>query len=191
MIIQKINLTKFKESKLPLLEQFILLQAVYEENHDLINYMFQELGYSMDDFKSIQSEFPTYLKVQGESPEDVFIRQEAYEFFNSKQLDIAKLAIKLSEIFPAGVKTGGYSVKSHPRVIESKLKKFVKEFPEFSEVQILEAATKYVAERKRNNWAYMKTLQYYIYKDNISTLATDCLTLKDELDETNEFETSV
>lgn len=174
------------------MEQFILLQGVYEENWPLIKYMFSELGYSMEDFKTIQSEFPTYLKIQGEEPNDVFIRQEAYEFFNTSKVDIEALALEMRALFPAGVKTGGYSVKSHPRTIEVKLKKFLKEYPKFTKQNILDATTNYINDRRKYNWAYMKAIHYYISKDGISTLAADCLALSDSHEvEHNAFETQV
>lgn len=188
----KINLKKFKQSKLPLMEQFVLLQAVYEENYQLVNYMFENLNYSMDDFKVIQSEFPQFVKVQGDTPEDVFIREEAYQFFNVTGIDTMNMAIEMSNLFPARVKTGGYPVKSHPRVVDTKLKKFVKEFSEFSKETILEATKSYVDNCKKHNWAYMQALHYYVYKNGVSTLASDCLAINDRTEEeANPFEQEV
>ena len=190
MTIQ-IDLKKFKKSKLPLMEHLILLQAVYEENWAVVEYMFNELEFTMSDFQMLQTDFPTYLKIQGDTYKDIFIRQEAHDLFNTSNIDIDALAIEMRNLFPNGVKTGGYSVKCHPKVIALKLKKFIKEYPEFNRDTIIEATTKYVEDRRKHNWSYMKTIQYYIYKDNISTLASDCLALSDEEEVENSFETQV
>ena len=97
----------------------------------------------------------------------------------------------MRNLFPSGVKTGGYSVKSHPKVIALKLKTFLKEYPEFTKEDIIEATTKYVEDRRKHNWSYMRSLQYYICKDKISTLAADCLALSDEEEVESNFETQV
>ena len=190
MTIQ-IDLKKFKESKLPLMEHYILLQAIYEENWNLLDSISSELELSINDLALIQSDFPSYFKIQGETFKDVIIRPDCIKLFNTSNIDVNALAIEMRNLFPSGVKTGGYSVKSHPKVIALKLKKFIKEYPDFTKSNIIEATTKYVEDRRKANWSYMKALQYYIYKDNVSTLAADCMALSDEEEVENTFETQV
>jgi hypothetical protein len=86
------------------------------------------------------------------------------------------------ETFPAGVSPNGIYVRSSSRDCDKKLKKFVKEYPEFEREIILTAAEKYVKRYQMQGYKYMKTASYFIMKDGESTLAVECETIKDKGD---------
>lgn len=82
---------------------------------------------------------------------------------------------KMRDNFPKGVKTGGKHVRS---VIGSatvrKMRKFLKEYKYPKEI-IVEATKAYVADRKKDNYKFMKTFTYFIDKQGEdSTLAAYC-----------------
>ena len=78
------------------------------------------------------------------------------------------------ELWPRGIKTGGYYVKADLKGCERKMKRFVSEHPEYSEDDIFQATINYIDSMAMNGWGYMKTAPYFIYKDGLSTLAGEC-----------------
>jgi hypothetical protein len=82
------------------------------------------------------------------------------------------------ETFPAGIKSGGFYVRSSERDLDNKLKKFVKEY-KYSQDTILEATQAYVDESAIKGYAYMKVANYFIYKNNESMLAGACGAIED------------
>lgn len=78
------------------------------------------------------------------------------------------------DIFPKGVKSGGYTVRSDKRGCLNKLKKFITEYPEFDKDIIIEATKMYVEESKKNKYQFMMLAHYFISKHKISNLAGYC-----------------
>ncbi|UCD06987.1 MAG: hypothetical protein JSW41_04085 [Candidatus Aenigmatarchaeota archaeon] len=92
--------------------------------------------------------------------------------------DLPQLAVAFRNIWPAGIKSGGLYVRSGMATIEGKLRKFLKKFPNYTREEILQAAEKYVEESRRDNYQYMKTAEYFIFKNEGSTLETYCEIIK-------------
>jgi len=88
--------------------------------------------------------------------------------------DISKFVNIWYELWPVGVRPNGYLVRSGKKPVEKKLRKFVKEYPEFDEEVILEATAQYVKQYQLKGYSFMKTASYFIYKDGESTLAGEC-----------------
>lgn len=77
-------------------------------------------------------------------------------------------------LFPQGVKSGGYLVKSGKQICQKKLNTFIKTHPEFTKEQILEATKRYISDFQKANYAYMKIAPYFIEKGGVSTLEDYC-----------------
>jgi hypothetical protein len=82
-------------------------------------------------------------------------------------------------IFPVGVKTGGYAVRSGLKVCEKKMSKFMKEYPQFTEDVIIKATHNYINRFKKDGWRFIQTADYFIYKQDStktmkSSLAAEC-----------------
>lgn len=79
--------------------------------------------------------------------------------------DYKDLAVKLKEVFPAGKKDGTSNYWAEGAVlIERRLKQFEKKYGSFSDEAILNAAKKYV-EGFNGNYRYMRTLRYFIFRE--------------------------
>lgn len=79
------------------------------------------------------------------------------------------------ELWPKGVKTGGYLVRSDKKGCLNKLKKFNKEYPEyFDKDLIMKATSEYIEECRMRNFDKMQLAHYFIFKDGISNLAAFC-----------------
>ena len=86
---------------------------------------------------------------------------------HQSQERLEDLAIKLMEIFPKGKKEGTcHYFKGNKKDNVLKLKKFFKLYGKYTDQQILDAARNYVASFN-GNYAYMRILKYFIWKDEI------------------------
>jgi len=103
----------------------------------------------------------------------VYLRDRAMGLFGKQSDDILELTKKFRELFPASIRTGGYLVKSSESDIANKLRKFMKNYKNVTQEQILEATRRFVARKRQEGWQYMKTASYFIYKDNESVLAAE------------------
>lgn len=80
------------------------------------------------------------------------------------------------ELFPVGVKTGGKLVRSDSSGCDSKMNKFIKLHPAYSDKElILNVTREYIAEFEDNDYMYMKAATYFIDKKGEgSELAARC-----------------
>lgn len=77
-------------------------------------------------------------------------------------------------LWPVGVKTSNYLIRSGKKAVKVKMNKFLKQHPEYSEETILKATEEYIKRFKIKGYAYIKTASYFIYKDGESVLAGEC-----------------
>ena len=108
--------------------------------------------------------------------------------------NLEKFAEDYRNIFPKGVFSGGYMVRGDKHGIRKKLKRFLENYPEYTQEQILEATKRYVNEMRLKGYAYMRLAHYFIEKDGNSELASYCELVKDgnKLSEDGDsFETSL
>lgn len=78
------------------------------------------------------------------------------------------------ELFPKGIKSGGYYIKTDLKGCEKKLLDFLKKNPNFSKETILQATSLYLSEMKQRGYHMCKLAPYFIEKDGISMLAGYC-----------------
>lgn len=79
---------------------------------------------------------------------------------------LEKLALELISIFPEGKKEGTNTYwRGNAKDIKVRLKKFLRKYGEsYTDEQIISAARRYVASFN-GNYAYMRILKYFIWKD--------------------------
>jgi len=87
------------------------------------------------------------------------------------------------DLWPKGVKSGGYLVRGDKKGCIKKLNKFIKEYPDFDKDIIIKATKDYIDSfRIKRSYEYMKLAHFFIYKDNMSTLAANCEAIKEKID---------
>jgi hypothetical protein len=74
------------------------------------------------------------------------------------------------ELFPAGVKTGGYYVRGSKAGCLKKMKSFLKLNKKVTKNQIMSATKLYINESRSRRYSYMKMADYFINKDGTSML---------------------
>ncbi len=80
-------------------------------------------------------------------------------------IDIEGLAKEYRELFPKGIKTGGYPIRSNLPDIVKKFEKFFKTYS-YSAEEILGGTKMYIHEQTLKNWAYTMMANYFILKED-------------------------
>ena len=78
------------------------------------------------------------------------------------------------DLFPVGIKSGGYYVKSNAQDCLKKMTRFVKKYPDFDRELIFDVTRKYISNLSMNSYKGMQLAHYFIEKNGISSLATEC-----------------
>jgi hypothetical protein len=119
------------------------------------------------------------IKITGDGIRDISFRPLGRELLGFETVDNLKiLAEKMRDLFPSKIRSGGYLVRSSLNDTVDKLKKFFKKH-NYTYEQVLKATEKYVKKKEHENYAYMQTLVYFIEKNGISNLASECDNLLD------------
>lgn len=104
---------------------------------------------------------------------DFALLEKAEALFGKKLDSLSELASKLIEIYPQGVKSGGYPVRGSKVDVTDKLRKFFKKH-KYTHEQVIAAVERYVERKRKDKWDYMQRLIYFIEKDGSSNLAAEC-----------------
>ena len=169
-----INLKKYIASGLSL-NEFILLQCIYNKDYKEASLI---QGIEKIDLSKLEEEL--WIKITGLSIEEIFPRQKMFDLFQTKDEQEVVLWIEQwLELFPKGVKSGGYYIKSNKEDCLKKMIKFLK-VRKYTKKQIFEATKNYVDRKAKENYAYMMKAEYFIEKDNISALATEISNIGEE-----------
>lgn len=96
-------------------------------------------------------------------------------------------------LFPKGIKTGGYPVRGDRNACIKKMQIFMKNNPEYDKDIILEATQKYINRKELDGYNYIQISHYFIYKNNVSNLASECSALleDEEIDSNSNFSTEM
>ena len=86
-------------------------------------------------------------------------------------------------LFPKGVKTGGYPVRGDRNACIKKMQIFMKNNPEYDKDIILEATQKYINRKELEGYKYIQISHYFIYKNNVSNLSSECSALEEETED--------
>lgn len=162
-----IDLDNLKKSKL-LVEEYLLLQMYYE-GLDASSF---DWGYPEDEAQ-LYFQKEGYIKILEDSIEP---RQKLIDLFEVKGTNPKDWIEQWCELWPKGVKSGGYYVKPNVTDALTNMTKFCKKY-KFTKDQIFEATGNYLKEKERDNWTYCMLGAYFIMKNNMSQLATCCMNL--------------
>ena len=76
-------------------------------------------------------------------------------------------------LWPSGVKSGGYYLKSGEADCRKKMEKFLSKY-DYTPEQIMKATSNYLNQMAAKGYEYTKLASYFIDKDGVSTLAGEC-----------------
>lgn len=174
------------------LNQYLLCQFIYQQESKILNYYLEQFSHFVNpsDFDNLLvSEYiGMHDSKKGYVFSNIFITNKFINKF-IEQEQKSKLDKEVVEdwidlwynLFPKGVKSGGYLVRSDKNGCLNKLKKFHKKYPEFSKEIILKATSDYIDYYRMRNWNYVSLGHYFIVKDGISILAGQCEMILDKI----------
>lgn len=175
-----IDLKKLMDSSLHDLKvfEYMFLQACYEEKFEEAKLIISKVNDRA--LKSMKGflEMRQWIKQTGEGTFDFDLRDKTIKLFSPVGFSIHDFAIQYRNLWPPGLKSGGYSVRSNLPDIETKLKKFFKKYKYSPEV-VLKATEKYLDRMKADGYSFVKLANYFIMKDNTSMLASECETINE------------
>jgi hypothetical protein len=90
------------------------------------------------------------------------------------------------DLWPKGVKSGGYYVRTDYTGSLKKMRRFIINRPDISLDEILQATKNYIENCRINDYRYMKLAPHFIEKDGISILAGEVEALRDSQSINNE-----
>jgi len=93
---------------------------------------------------------------------------------SSSNKDIRDLCEMYSQLWPKGVKSGGYYVRTGVSSLFKKMQKFVRNHPQYSFELILRATKKYIEEKRKENWYMIACSDNFIEKNDSSRLEGYC-----------------
>lgn len=182
--------------------QYFLCQMIYLQESKLLNFYLEQFGTfsSKADFDNLlKSE---YIGIHDEKRGYVFsnfytTHKFVQDFIEKEKR--SKLENSLVEdwidiwynLFPRGVKSGGYLVRSDRNGCLTKMKKFIKANPDFTREIILKATSNYVDYMRMRNYGYMSLAHYFIYKDGMSVLAGQCEAILEKIQDGKEVDLSL
>lgn len=175
------------------INQYLLCQFIYQQESKLLNYYIEQFDKFVTkvDFDALVSK--ELIGMHNEKSGYVFTNTFVTKKFIDKFIDKPKKS-KLEEegaedwiddwynLFPKGVKSGGYLVRSDKQGCLNKMKKFIKKYPEFKKDIILKATSDYVDYYRMNNWKFMTLAHYLISKNDVSILASQCENIYDKIE---------
>lgn len=156
--------------------------VISEETDESILYGMFTFDTTEEDIAEIYKEWEDWglIKIIGTGLKDISLRPLGIELIGETTVDeVTELASKIRDLFPKGVKSGGYLVRSSEGDIADKLRKFFKKH-KYTTEQVLKATKNYVSRKESENYAYMQRATYFIEKDGVSNLAAECDNLSEE-----------
>lgn len=168
----EIDLKSLKELRVA---DFILLQMIHE-GVDPTEYTWgEDIDWTLSDLEE-----SGYVKILDSGDERIIeLRQKAVELFGNNKDNVSDWIEQWVNLWPKGIKSGGYYVKPNKQDALSNMQKFVKKY-KFTKDQIFEATGNYLKEKERDNWAYCMLGSYFIMKNNMSQLANYCTSIGTE-----------
>lgn len=176
------------------IKEFMLLCIIKEQKYELAEKYVEINGsFIEDDFTRLLNEnIIQFIDSNVSSDEKYFINNLTFGkkcriFVNNEDVQVinsqsAKDWIReWWNLFPSGIKSGGYYVKTDVNGCLKKMNKFLYDNPDYDNKDLVIEATKnYVARHAMKGYSMMKLAPYFIEKDRVSTLAGECQAILDK-----------
>lgn len=103
----------------------------------------------------------------------------ALNHFNEKGEKVEDWFDEWYDLWPKGVKSGGYYLRTDKRGSLRKMKEFVIDYPFYTKEIIIKATKNYLADQQILGFSHTKLAPYFIYKEDMSILAGECENISD------------
>jgi len=100
-----------------------------------------------------------------------YVNKSKFPFYST---DVDEWIEDWYELFPKGIKSGGYLVRTDMKSCKKKMQEFMKEYPSYDKDVIMLATKQYIVEMSEKNYSYMKLAPFFIKKEGVSMLQGYC-----------------
>lgn len=170
-------------------ESYLLLWCMRYKKEDLLSKYIVECGKLTTDFldKLVQQE---YIKAEKDSNGKYFlstmsITDKGIALFPEQIVGPSEWINQWFDLWPKGVKSGGFYLKTDKNACLKKMEKFCKDHPEYTKGIIIGATKKYLDSLRIKGYEYCKLAPYFISKDGMSMLEGYCADLKNSVGNVN------
>lgn len=140
-------------------------------NKDSIDYL---LSIGLLEFVDEEEYLLSKLKISDKFIEEFMEDQRVVDVKASTTQKVEEWIDEWYDLWPKGVKSGGYLVRSGVKGCLIKMKNFLKDNKEYDKDIIMKATKDYINLSRMNNYKFMQLAHYYISKNNMSTLMSNC-----------------
>jgi hypothetical protein len=187
-MVLTIDLCDLNAAKLSI-NGFLICWAIYKNRKDtLIDYIQVHGRFTINELTKLQEDG---WIINENSEKNVFENLQITEKFRIFVETKKESPIKKDwmddwfNMFPKGVKSGGYYIKSDLSGCKKKLRKFLERHSEFTPEIIMKATSNYINSCEKKGYQYMKIAPYFIEKDGMSMLAGECEAIIENTEEYN------
>lgn len=181
MIVNKleIDISKLIRLKLPI-ESYFILWILYNEKKDLMMEYIKVENCDKFHSDSIDVLFDLeYIKNKDGTSEKKYTFSQLVLTAKAKLLfppksDVDEWIDIWYDLWPKGLKSAGYAVRTDRESCLKKLKSFQLKYPQYTKGIIIAATKKYLDIMKNKGYAYIKIAPYFINKDGTSMLEGFC-----------------
>lgn len=156
------------------INQYFICCLIIEKNYDLTKQYIEKFGgFSIKELEIlinkgfVQSSNGSYdldkLNITTKFEDILFEKEDSIKWIDDWY-----------DLFPKGIKSGNYQVRSDKPNCIKKLKKFLTLYPQFNKDIIMQATKAYINEFSLKGYNYMKLAPYFIEKDGTSVLWGYC-----------------
>lgn len=185
------------------IRQSLLLFYIHNKDIDgAVEYCRRCEPFNIIDFEVLKRQGYVTFKYENDytiSEEDKYAKaQRLSSYASTDQYDnfiINDIAVDSSwidewiDLWPRGVKSGGYFVKSSKSACDKKMRNFIKNTSYDKDI-IMKATKLYLDDMERKQYAYIKLAHYFISKDGVSTLESFCDAVNDGVDDVSSLTVS-
>lgn len=168
-------------------DELLLLALINNKEKELFNsliieYYYLEALIKLKEKGLIKTSISISTNIKIEEIEAVKSLKELYlkpTIANMKS-GVAKWIKEYRDLFPKGMNPNGYPFKGDKKGCTNNMAKFLYNYPEFNNKElILKATGIYIEQKKKDNYAYIAMADRFIWKNDMSTLASYCEQLKE------------
>lgn len=169
-------------------DEILMLTVLQKEKKDFFDELIKEEYYRITLVNLIEDKLIRCAKPINKfiKYEDIKLKEDASSAFfvrptiNSYKKGINDWIKEYRDLFPKGMNPNGYPFKGDKKGCINNMAKFLYNYPEFNNKELIIKATKcYLEQKKKDNYAYIAMADRFIWKNDMSTLASYCEQLKE------------
>lgn len=159
-------------------EQFYILDMLQNDKESLYPYLKNQLKFKNNLMQNLYRR--GFIEIEKADLDNIGLSNDIKITSKGKSLFVEPVKTDMSwfskwyDLWPSGVRSGSYYVRSGEADCKKKLTKFVEKHTEFTEDMIMKATNNYLNRMAAKGFAFMQLATNFISKDGVSTLAAEC-----------------